>query len=153
MASFTSRTITALLRAENHYVDSESHIGFHARPGSAEPFKRLSLSNRLGPHSVCVKHNSCRHCDQVLLQGMTEKYLSCRSASTNTYSMSQKTQANIRNRQLIQHNVFMHRFFFFPEQTHILTGITILNWQRKTAHVLLMRWLTVLHSFSPDNVL
>lgn len=35
---------------------------------------KTSPLNSPGPHSVYVKHNSCtpcRHCDQVLLQGMT----------------------------------------------------------------------------------
>lgn len=102
-------------------------------------FKRLSPQTRWA-HTVCVSNTIVA---QTLWSGIAagndyEKYLSCRSDSTNTHThcITQKTQPDISNRQLIQHNVFVHRIFP-PQQTHILTGIMILNWQRKTAHVLM----------------
>lgn len=48
-------------------------LGFMPGPVQSSLWKTSPL-NSLGPHSVYVKHNSCtpcRHCDQVLLQGMT----------------------------------------------------------------------------------
>lgn len=45
--------VTHSLCAENHYVDSRSHIGFHARPGSAESLKDFSLKHAWPTQCVC----------------------------------------------------------------------------------------------------
>lgn len=126
MASFTSRTITALhsLSAENHYVDSQSHIGFHARPGSAVSLKEFPPSKTRFAHTVCVSNTIVA---QTLWSGIAagndyEKYLSYRPSMTNAHMhyITQKSQPDIWNRQLIQHSVFTHRFLP-PQQTHFLT--------------------------------
>lgn len=79
-------------------------------------FKRLPPQTRCA-HTVCVSNTIVA---QTLWSGIAagndyEKYLSCRSGLTNThmYCITQNLQRDISHRQLIQHNVFMRRFFFF----------------------------------------
>lgn len=122
-----------------HWLPQPHWVSCPTRPSRV--FKRFSPQTRWA-HTVCVSNTIDA---QTLWSGIAarndyEKYLSCRSGSTNTHTLgciTQKTQPCICKRQLI-HCVFLH-IFLSPQQTHILTGIMILNWQRKTAHVLLMQ--------------
>lgn len=54
-------------------ITPRATLGFMPGPVQLSLWKTSPL-NSPGPHGVYVKHNSCtpcRHCDQVLLQGMT----------------------------------------------------------------------------------
>lgn len=92
-------------------------------------FKRLFPSNMLGPHSVCVKHNSCadtviRYC----CKGTTWRNTQIVDLVRQTHITPKSSQISRYNWQLIQCSMFIHRVLS-PQQIHILTGITV--WQRK----------------------
>lgn len=107
MANLTSRTVTTLhsLCAENHYVDSQSHIGFHVWPSLAES-KSLSPQTHRATQCVCQTQSLYRLCDQVFLHRMTEKYLSCHPNSID----SQKTVRFLYNAADLLQYVYAQHF-------------------------------------------
>lgn len=108
-------------------------LGFMPGPVQSSLWKTSPL-NSLGPHSVYVKHNSCtpcRHCDQVLLQGMTIRTaLVVSTPWQNMHAqvhMLDYTENNNITESWFSKLCSCIDFFSLPQQTHSLTGIMILT--------------------------
>lgn len=101
-----------------HWLPEPHWVSCPARLGRV--FKRLSPRTRCA-HTVRVSNTIAA---QTLWSGIAagndfEKYLSCRSGSTNTHMccITQKWQPDICNRQLIQHSVLRRGFFPLSTRT------------------------------------
>lgn len=130
MANLTSRPITRLhiFCTGSLYTDFQSYIGFRARLGWA--------------HTVSVKHNSRTdaviRCCKKWMWGMVQLWILY--VSRNPYIIRQKTY--VCDKQLIQHNLTAHRPTRLHSK-HILTGLMISSWQKKTGYVLDVKWTIV----------
>lgn len=133
-------------------------LGFMPGPVQSNLWKTSPL-NSLGPHSVYVKHNSCtpcRHCDQVLLQGMTIRTALVVSTPwqnmhTQVHMLDYTENNNITESWFSKLCSCIDFFFFATANTQFDRNYDS-YWQRKTSYVLLMQYFTVLHSSSPQLV-